>query len=152
MAFHAPKRRKIGHRIDRKHSIRSNLEGGPAHDMKHVVPDDEALATSSTSPSHVSNGRNTGVLRTHSRDALLLGNQVYNSSLITLQVRDLLEEVRPNYASLMADAEPVLRRLKANIEDFPRRAPLTVRLRIELMCVHPTDLAESAGSGGRKRV
>jgi len=62
------------------------------------------------------------------RDDSLIAGEMYKSSMFKLQIDELLAEIRPNYAQLLASAERVLRKLKATIERFPRKEPLTVRL------------------------
>ena len=152
MAPHASKRRKFGHNTsDTASSNRSemwNVANGSAHDRESVTSDDDGVPTGGTGPSVVSKGSEKEVSRTESQHGPLSANEMYRSSMITLQVRDLVEEVRPNYASLRAGAEPILRKLKANIEGFPPRGPLTVRRRLRSKCVHSTNLSEFAGRGG----
>lgn len=131
MAPHAVKRRKLGHDTASSHESKmSNVESESADDMEDVSSDDDGLTTSATEPPLVSKASNIEMPRTDSGDGPLLAHEMYRSSMITLQVRDLLEEVRPNYASLLAGAEPVLRKLKANIEGFPIKEHLTVGLRL----------------------
>lgn len=130
MAPHIVKRRKLSHDTANSNDPKiSNAETGSVDDTETVDSDHDGLSTRAPRPSLVSKGSNKEVSRGDSRDGSLLANETYSSSMITLQVRDLLEEVRPNYASLLTSAEPVLRRLKASIEGFPVREPLTVRLR-----------------------
>lgn len=156
MAPHARKLRKLAHGTDHGgESYISNVASRFADDKEYVASDDDdedGPGTSATGPSLVSKFSKMGGPPIDSPDGSLLVNETYRTSKTTLQVKALLEEVRPNYASLLAGAEPLLRKLKANIEDFPAKEPLTVRLSLRSKVVHPTDVAEFAGRGGGERV
>ena len=131
MAPHAPKRRKLGHGTDGgEESEMSRVASGSANDEEYVASDDDGPISSATGPLLVSKASNKEGLRLESGDRSLLRNEMYGSSNSTLQVRALLEEVRPNYTSLLAGVEPVLRKVTAHIEGFPVNEPLTVRLRL----------------------
>lgn len=105
----------------------SKVASGSANDKEYVTSDHDGPKTSAPEASLASQTSKNGGPRTESCDGSLLENDMYRSSKTTLQVRALLEEVRPNYANLLAGAEPLLRKLKAHIEGFPVKAPLTVR-------------------------
>lgn len=105
----------------------SKVASGSANDKEYVTSDHDGPKTSAPEASLASQTPKNGGPRTESCDGSLLENEMYRSSKTTLQVRALLEEVRPNYANLLAGAEPLLRKLKAHIEGFPVKEPLTVR-------------------------
>lgn len=128
MAPHAIKRRKLGHDNDSREELRiSKVASGSANDKEYITSDDDGPITSAPKPPLASQTFEKGGPRTELRDGTRPENQMYRSSNTTLQVRALLEEVRPNYANLLAVAEPLLRKLKAHIEGFPEKEPRTVR-------------------------
>ena len=56
---------------------------------------------------------------------LIAANTAGSSSMMTLQINDLLGEIRPDYDKLMSRLEETLRRLRRIILDLPDVAPVT---------------------------
>lgn len=54
-------------------------------------------------------------------------SSAYNSSMLQLQIDELLSEVRPDYEKRMVSAETAIRKLKKIINDIPDRGPDSVR-------------------------
>lgn len=48
------------------------------------------------------------------------------ASLFTIQLDELLAQIRPDYTNIAARVEKALRKVKAVIEDIPTRGPLSV--------------------------
>lgn len=130
MGPHAIKRRKLGHGSDG-----TNEHGSPSFEDQQT-DSDEPMTNSVDEESTISEvdvPAASQMFKNHTwgsnpRDDSLIAGEMYKSSMFKLQIDELLAEIRPNYAQLLASAERVLRKLKATIERFPRKEPLTVRL------------------------
>ncbi|KAI9878470.1 MAG: hypothetical protein M1830_000804 [Pleopsidium flavum] len=120
MATHAIKRRKLGHGSHGAHKV-----GFSSFDGERTDSDKESTTSQLDTPakSQISENR---TWQSNPRDGSLIAGETYKSSMFKLQIDELLAEIRPNHAQLLASAEGVLRQLKATIEGFPSREPLTV--------------------------
>lgn len=61
---------------------------------------------------------------TLSNEQLMAANTAGSSSMMTLQINDLLGEIRPDYDKLMSRLEQTLHRLQKIIRDLPDVAPM----------------------------
>ena len=89
----------------------------------------ESMGRRLTSPSVSRKGhvgteeRNSGP--TMSNERLVAANSTGSSSIMTLQINDLLGEIRPDYEELMPGIEKTLQRLQEVILDIPDVGPMT---------------------------
>lgn len=64
-------------------------------------------------------------------------SSAYNSSMLQLQIDELLSEVRPDYEKRMVSVENAIRKLKKIINDIPDRGPDSVRDLLPLFISNP---------------
>ena len=118
MAFPAHKKRK--------------LAPSPRHPTKGQLTDDDTSEASSGEES-IDLGekvvdRDQDVFRTGVKSAPFSGSAgAFNSSMLQLQVDELLSTVRPDYERRLIRAENALRKLKGIIERIPPREAKPVR-------------------------
>ncbi|KAF7504122.1 hypothetical protein GJ744_002691 [Endocarpon pusillum] len=129
------KRRKLSHSSEE--SLRGTFEDG---DSSRSTSDASLSAgqTNGHSPSegkrltcsklarngHVTNMRHSSASKLSSQQ-LMAANTAGGSSMMTLQINDLLGEIRPDHDKLMSGLEETLRRLQRIILHLPDVAPMT---------------------------
>lgn len=91
------------------------------HNLRNIPPQDDLSETKPESrPKRTQDDE----------DGAVYAGGFYKSSIFKLQVDEMLEEVRPNYAKQLHSVDNSLRRLKDLIEGIEDRGPLSVS------CVH----------------
>ena len=153
MVPHTMKRRKLAHDTNSAHeSGHSSIHNQTTDDdERNNSSDDYNVISSAPGDSRILQNVPSHTARIGSRNGPLLAREVYRSNIINLQIDELLEEVRPDYRTLLTGTERVLRKLKATIESLPKREPLTVRLTWN-QTTSTLLISVSAGARGRKRL
>lgn len=133
MAPQAIKRRKLSHDIDLRPGA-SPFEGQQNISDEPLTNSSDRQSTSGqvNAPMAGQMSKTSTGRYDHHSDIFLAG-EAHKSSMFKLQMEELLAEIRPKHAHHSAQTERVLRKLKATIESFPQREPLSVRLDFGLL-------------------
>ncbi|ERF71395.1 hypothetical protein EPUS_07423 [Endocarpon pusillum Z07020] len=129
------KRRKLSHSSE--DSLGATFEDGdssgsssePSLSVGQTNGHSQSEGTRSTSSKlsrngHVKSMRHSSTSKLSSQ-RLMAANTAGSSSMMTLQINDLLGEIRPDYDKLMSGLEETVRRLQMIILDLPDVAPMT---------------------------
>lgn len=133
MAPHAGKKRKLAHREDESYLGEPNM----GEDTSEEASIGDELRSEANPWARRTDGVNAGAFqRTATRHgvrsseqstldaALLSSGGMGRSAMLTLQINELLSEVRPNYERRLSHLEDTLRKLKQVIESLPDVAPM----------------------------
>lgn len=133
MAPHAGKKRKLAQREEESHLSEPDMSedvSEEASSLDKLPSEVKPLARGADSvnvgASHRTATRH-GVLsseRSTSDTALLSSGGMGGSAMMTLQINELLSEVRPNYERHLSNLEDALHKLKQVIESLPDVAPM----------------------------
>ena len=123
---HAAKKRKLDQLRDDPQLEGSEMDGGSSNESSSLG---DALGETANKPGATSRTtRQNGVRRNEkssSDNALLLSGGVGKSAMMTLQVNELLSEVRPDYEKQLSQLESALQKLKEIVESISEVAPMT---------------------------
>src|SRR3984885_13266634 len=125
-APHAAKKRKLDQFRDDLQSEGSEMEDGNSNESSSLGGTSGEIANRPGATSRAT--RQNGVRRNEkssSDNALLLSGGMGKSAMMTLQVNELLSEVRPDYEKQLSQLESTLHKLKETVESIPEVAPIT---------------------------
>jgi U3 small nucleolar RNA-associated protein 22 len=137
MAGPNTKRRKLSHSSDEPAPALADEDeavSDSGSDVSYPIPtqNDHSRSTAPRlkSPKTMRNGISTNGIRgygsTATNDQLIAANSAGGSSMMNLQINDLLGEIRPDYEKLTSRVEKTIHRLQRIVQDLPDAGPLTV--------------------------
>jgi U3 small nucleolar RNA-associated protein 22 len=122
----AAKKRKLDQFRDDPQLESSEMDGGSSDESSSLGGTFGEIANRPGATSRAT--RQNGVRRNEkssSDNALLLSGGMGKSAMMTLQVNELLSEVRPDYEKQLSQLESTLHKLKEIVESIPEVAPMT---------------------------
>src|SRR5256885_9497638 len=125
-APHAGKKRKLDQFRDDPQLEGSEMDGGSSDQSSSLGGAFGGIANRPGTTSRATKQNGVGGNEKSSSDhGLFLSGGMGKTTMMTLQVIELLSEVRPNYEKQLSQLESTLHRLKEIVESIPEVAPMT---------------------------
>ena len=119
----ALKKRRLGHvPVRQEHRSSTDTESLPEHGAEESIDLDERTRFAAKATM----GESHKPKVTRSRASPIHPMDTFTTDLLQMQIKELLDEVRPKYRTTMVKLEKALRKLKRIIEEIPPREMLSV--------------------------